>query len=164
MNKETEKVRSSLKNKTHVPQPDMKFQMKKINFKFTKEQSSRKNLIKIDDVSLNKYPLAKCDLYFQDNVLQNNDKKKDKITSLFTKSETIISKLKLLRQKAKNANDTISLNDIEWIISVINDKNLYDIDTNDFKSTIKNDKNQNGLDYLMQYSHLQTESQQAKDW
>ena len=43
MNKETEKVRSSLKNKTHVPQPDMKFQMKKINFKFTKEQSSRKN-------------------------------------------------------------------------------------------------------------------------
>lgn len=164
MNKETEKVRSSLKNKTHVPQPDMKFQMKKINFKFTKEQSSRKNLIKIDDVSLNKYPLAKCDLYFQDNVLQNNHKKKDKITSLFTKSETIISKLKLLRQKAKNANDTISLNDIEWIISVINDKNLYDIDTNDFKSTIKNDKNQNGLDYLMQYSHLQTESQQAKDF
>ena len=48
MNKETEKVRSSLKNKTHVPQPDMKFQMKKINFKFTKEQSSRKNLIKIN--------------------------------------------------------------------------------------------------------------------
>ena len=30
-------------------------------------------------------------LYFQDNVLQNNHKKKDKITTLFTKSETIIS-------------------------------------------------------------------------
>ena len=37
----------------------------------------------------------------------------------------------------------------------INDQNLYDIDINDFNSTIKNDSNNNGLAYLMQYSQFE---------
>ena len=50
------------------------------------------------------------------------------------------------------------------MISVLNDKNLYDIDTGDFNSTIKNNTNQSGLAYLMQYSQLENSNQKAKDF
>ena len=47
---------------------------------------------------------------------------------------------------------------------VLNDQNLYDIDTGDFNSTIKNNTNQSGLAYLMQYSQLENSNQKAKDF
>ena len=50
------------------------------------------------------------------------------------------------------------------MISVLNDQNLYDIDTGDFNSTIKNNTNQSGLAYLMQYSQLENSNQKAKDF
>lgn len=48
------------------------------------------------------------------------------------------------------------------MISVLNDQNLYDIDTGVFNSTIKNNTNQSGLAYLMQYSQLENQTKKQK--
>lgn len=158
--------RSNLRNKTDVTDKKIIFsraQKKKLTFNMDKKKN-KDNLVTIEEVSIKNYNVAKSDLFFQDNLLENTHKKTKTITTLLTKSETIISKLKQLKTKAKKANDTISINDIDWIISIINDQNLYDIDSNDFNSTIENDKNQNGLAYLMQYSHIENINQKAKDF
>ena len=158
--------RSNLRNKTDAKEKKIiqsSDQRKKLMFNVDKIKN-KDNLETIEEVSIKNYNIAKSDLFFQDTLLQNSHKKTKTITTLLTKSETIISKLKQLKTKAKKANDITSINDIDWIISIINDQNLYDIDSNDFNSTIENDKNQNGLAYLMQYSHIENINQKAKDF
>ena len=109
----------------------------------------------LPNIKLKKSQFIESDLFIKDIVLKKKKEKTQELQKVLTKSENIISKLRKLKEKAISANDTISSQDIDWIISKINDQNLYDIDTNDFNTTIKNDNNTSGLAYLMQYSHVE---------
>jgi hypothetical protein len=116
------------------------------------------NIVGLDllpNIKLKKNQVIESDLFIKDIVLQKKKEKTQELQKVLTKSENIISKLRKLKEKAVAANDTISSQDIDWIISKINDQNLYDIDTNDFNTTIRNDNNTSGLAYLMQYSHVE---------
>ena len=133
-----------------------KMQKKKKGIKSIK--SSTINLVGLDllpNIKLKKNQIIESDLFIKDIVLQKKKEKTQELQKVLTKSENIISKLRKLKEKAVAANDTISSQDIDWIISKINDQNLYDIDTNDFNTTIRNDNNTSGLAYLMQYSHVE---------
>ena len=121
-------------------------------------KSSNINLVGFDllpNIKLKKNQMIESDLFIKDLVLEKKKEKTQELQKVLTKSENIISKLRKLKEKAISANDTISSQDIDWIISKINDQNLYDIDTNDFNTTIRNDNNTSGLAYLMQYSHVE---------
>ena len=133
-----------------------KMQKKKKGIKSIK--SSTMNIVGLDllpNIKLKKNQVIESDLFIKDIVLQKKKEKTQELQKVLTKSENIISKLRKLKEKAVAANDTISSQDIDWIISKINDQNLYDIDTNDFNTTIRNDNNTSGLAYLMQYSHVE---------
>ena len=135
-----------------------KMQKKKKTKGIQSLKSSTFNLKGFDllpNIKLKKYQIIESDLFIKDIVLEKKKEKTQELQKVLTKSENIISKLRKLKEKAIAANDTISSQDIDWIISKINDQNLYDIDTNDFNTTIRNDNNTSGLAYLMQYSHVE---------
>ena len=111
----------------------------------------------LPNINIKRIKLIESDLYISEILQKKKDEKTKELKKVLTKSEKIISKLIKLKEKAIKVNDTISIQDIDWIISKINDQNLYDIDTNDFNSTIRNDSNNNGLVYLMQYSQYQNQ-------
>lgn len=115
-------------------------------------------------VDLKPNTILKGDLYMLDLLNQIKEKKKKEIQILLTKSESIISKLKEIKVKAIQAKDTQSIEDIEWIISSINDQHLYELDTKDINSKIQADTNKSGLEYLMQYSRIEDTKQKEKDF
>ena len=117
--------------------------------KALKNSSKATNLESIlPNIILHKNNFIKADLFIEDQKKNLKDKKQKELQSVLNKSETIINKLRKLYEKAKKNNDKESVNDIEYIISKINDQNLYDIDKNDINSNSKS----SGIEYLMQYS------------
>ena len=113
---------------------------KKIGKKVGLDQKNSTINLKILDllpnINIKRIKLIESDLYISEILQKKKDEKTKELKKVLTKSEKIISKLIKLKEKAIKVNDIISIQDINWIISKINDQNLYDIDTNDFNSTI----------------------------
>lgn len=108
--------------------------------------------------------IMKSDLYMLDLLNKIKEKKKKEMQILSTKSENIITKLKEIKAKAIKANDPQSVEDIDWIITSINDQNLYEIDTKDINIKIHSETNTSGIQYLMQYSKIEDSKQKEKDF
>ena len=146
-------IRDKGKQTLSLKKPTKKF---KSNAAIAKKSITNISVLDLlPNIKLKKSQFIESDLFIKDIVLKKKKEKTQELQKVLTKSENIISKLRKLKEKAISANDTISSQDIDWIISKINDQNLYDIDTNDFNTTIKNDNNTSGLAYLMQYSHVE---------
>ena len=79
--------------------------------------------------------------------------------ALLTKSEKIILRLKKLRNKNWLKTDNEGLNDVNWIINVISEKNLYDLDASIITSHLKNKQKEIELAYLVKYSELEDKRQ-----
>ena len=84
--------------------------------------------------------------------------------ALLTKSEKIILRLKRLRNKSWLKSDNSALNDVNWIINVISEKNLYDLDASIITSHLKNKQKEIELAYLVKYSELEDKRQKEKDY
>ena len=84
--------------------------------------------------------------------------------ALLTKSEKIILRLKKLRNKNWLKSDNEGLNDVNWIINVISEKNLYDLDASIITSHLKNKQKEIELAYLVKYSELEDKRQKEKDY
>ena len=84
--------------------------------------------------------------------------------ALLTKSEKIILRLKKLRNKNWLKTDNEGLNDVNWIINVISEKNLYDLDASIITSHLKNKQKEIELAYLVKYSELEDKRQKEKDY
>ena len=82
-----------------------------------------------------------------------------------TKLENIIRALKEIRLEATKQKDMGSTLDIDWIIKTLNEENIYEIDPTVVKNEhLNTEDNNNGLDYLIQYSKLEDMNQKNKDF
>jgi hypothetical protein len=140
------KIPTSGRKKLEINTPHKKYILQN---KALKNSSKATNLESIlPNIILHKNNFIKGDLFIEDQKKHLKEKKQKELQSVLNKSETIINKLRKLYDKAKIYNDKDSVEDIEYIISKINDQNLYDIDKND----INNNNQSSGIEYLMQYS------------
>ena len=135
--------------------------IKEIKEKAKRIKESTKNL-RISDllpnIKIHKHYFIESDLYIKELVKRKKEEKTKELKKVLTKSENIITKLRKLKEKAIKSNDNITSQDIDWIISKINDQNLYDIDTNEFNLTVGNEANHNGLEYLKLYSQIENQN------
>jgi hypothetical protein len=74
---------------------------------------------------------------------------------MVSKSQRIIEKLKKIKNKAWLAGDTESSEDIEWIMSALNEEDLYEPEFTPVKG--------NGLDYIAKYSHIEANQRKEQD-
>ena len=150
-----EKKRRSFKIPTSNRKIDIKKNTTSPHNKYILQNKALKNSSKatnlesiLPNIILHKNKFIKADLFIEDQKKNLKEKKQKELQSVLNKSETIINKLRKLYDKAKKNNDKDSVNDIEYIISKINDQNLYDLDKNDINSNSQS----SGIEYLMQYS------------
>ena len=112
---------------------------------------------------------------FIEEVIKNNTNiplfNKD-ITMFFTElnqavettSEKIILKLKKMKNESWLKNDKEGNEDINWIINVITQENLYDLDTNIIQKHWNNKQKQDEIAYLIKYSDIEGNRQKADDY
>ncbi len=112
---------------------------------------------------------------FIEEVIKNNTNtpsfNKD-ITKFFTElnqavettSEKIILKLKRIKTESWLKNDKQGNEDINWIINVITQENLYDLDTNIIQKHWNNKQKQEEIAYLIKYSDIEGNRQKADDY
>ena len=112
----------------------------------------------LPNIKIHKHYFIESDLYIKELVKRKKEEKTKELKKVLTKSENIITKLRKLKEKAIKSNDNITSQDIDWIISKINDQNLYDIDTNEFHLTINDETNHNGIEYLKLYSQIENQN------
>jgi len=74
---------------------------------------------------------------------------------MFSKSQKIVEKLKKIKNKAWLAGDSESCEDIDWIMSALNEEDLYEPELTPTKG--------NGLDYIAKYSHIETNQRKEQD-
>ena len=74
---------------------------------------------------------------------------------MFSKSQKIVEKLKKIKNKAWLAGDSESCEDIDWIMSVLNEEDLYEPEFTPTKG--------NGLDYIAKYSHIEANQRKEQD-
>ena len=90
---------------------------------------------------------------------------KNNLYILTMNSENIVNDLEDILTEAKKQNDNESINDLEYIIKLIQTENIYDSDSMFIiNNDVKNDINRDGIKYLMQYSNLGDKKQRAKDF
>jgi len=80
-----------------------------------------------------------------------------------TTSEVIISRLKRLRNQNWLNNDKEGISDLNWIINVITQENLYDLDTNIIQKHWKS-KQKDDIAYLIKYSEIEGNTQKENDY
>ena len=80
-----------------------------------------------------------------------------------TTSEEIISKLKKIRSQHWMKDDLEGTIDINWIISVITEENLYDLDTNIIQKHWKT-KQKDDIAYLIKYSEIEDNTRKENDY
>jgi len=74
---------------------------------------------------------------------------------MFSKSQKIVEKLKKIKNKAWLAGDSESCEDIDWIMSALNEEDLYEPELTPTKG--------NGLDYIAKYSHIEANQRKEQD-
>ena len=84
--------------------------------------------------------------------------------AISTTSEIIILKLKKIKIQNWLTNDKEGISDINWIINVITQENLYDLDTNIIQTHLKNKQKQEDFAYLIKYSEIEDNTQKANDY
>ena len=84
--------------------------------------------------------------------------------AISTTSEIIILKLKKIKIQNWLLNDKEGISDINWIINVITQENLYDLDTNIIQTHLKNKQKQEDFAYLIKYSEIEDNTQKANDY
>ena len=84
--------------------------------------------------------------------------------AISTTSEIIIVKLKKIKIQNWLLNDKEGISDINWIINVITQENLYDLDTNIIQTHLKNKQKQEDFAYLIKYSEIEDNTQKANDY
>ena len=107
------------------------------------------------------------------NSLPPEESKDEDISTFFTKinqelstkSENIISKLKRIKRQQWASSDKSSIEDIEWIITAISEKNLYDFDTSIITKHLhnKNKKRESQFGFLVKYSQMEDQARKEKD-
>ena len=102
------------------------------------------------------------------NNIQNNNEIDIFFTELnqavSTTSEKIILKLKKIKIQKWLKNDNEGASDINWIINVITQENLYDLDTNIITTHWKNKQKTDDIAYLIKYSEIEGNTQKANDY
>ena len=84
--------------------------------------------------------------------------------AISTTSEIIISKLKKIKIQNWLLNEKDGISDINWIINVITQENLYDLDTNIIQTHLKNKQKQEDFAYLIKYSEIEDNTQKSNDY
>ena len=121
---------------------DLTAVISKINVKLVSNDKNIKNLSKkiFSDLDKESKGRINTEAFIEEIILRNSSKKEEKDEELgnfytiinqelSTKSENIISKLKRIKNQDWVSDDNKAINDIEWIITAISEKNLYDFDT-----------------------------------
>ena len=82
-----------------------------------------------------------------------------------TRGEKIEGILKELKHEAQKAEDTESINDIEWILQQLYEGDIYEINENIMENEHLNSEiNKEGVDYMIQYSKIENDLQKSKDF
>ena len=124
----------------------------------------------IDKKKLGKIP---TNVFLEEVIKRNsNDAKINSEIDIFfiemnnavaTTSEVIISRLKRLRNQNWLNNDKEGISDLNWIINVITQENLYDLDTNIIQKHWKS-KQKDDIAYLIKYSEIEGNTQKENDY
>ena len=124
----------------------------------------------IDKKKLGKIP---TNVFLEEVIKRNsNDAKINSEIDIFftemnnavaTTSEVIISRLKRLKNQNWLNKDKEGISDLNWIISVITEENLYDLDTNIIQKHWKS-KQKDDIAYLIKYSEIEGNTQKENDY
>lgn len=157
---------------------DLTAVISKINVKLVSNDKNIKNLSKkiFSDLDKESKGRINTEAFIEEIILRNSSKKEEKDEELgnfytiinqelSTKSENIISKLKRIKNQDWVSDDNKAINDIEWIITAISEKNLYDFDTSIITKHLhnKNKKRQSQFGFLVKYSQIEDQAQKEKD-
>ena len=165
---------------------DLTAVISKINVKLVSNDKNIKNLSKkiFSDLDKESKGRINTEAFIEEIILRNSSKKEEKDEELgnfytiinqelSTKSENIISKLKRIKNQDWVSDDNKAINDIEWIITAISEKNLYDFDTSIITKHLHNKnsqvfkhiqlKKQSQFGFLVKYSQIEDQAQKEKD-
>ena len=95
----------------------------------------------------------------KDIIIKNN------LFILTMNSDKIANDLEEILAEAHKQNDNDSIEDLNYIIKLIQTENIYDSDSMlIINNDVKNDINKDGIKYLMQYSNMYDKKLRAKDF
>ena len=95
----------------------------------------------------------------KDIIIKNN------LFILTMNSDKIANDLEEILAEAHKQNDNDSIEDLNYIIKLIQTENIYDSDSMFIiNNDVKNDINKDGIKYLMQYSNMYDKKLRAKDF
>jgi hypothetical protein len=86
---------------------------------------------------------------------------KNNLYVIAVNSEKIINDLNEIKNEAKNQNDIETIEDLEYIVKLIQTENIYDSDP---MFIINNEHNKDGIKFLMQFSLMDDKKRRAKDF